>query len=176
MVRRVEVVPHDPAWAQSFQAEAEVIRAILGSEVVAVHHIGSTAIPGISAKPIVDIMVEVRDIARVDAYADRFAAQGYRPMGENGIPGRRYFIKGPDEARTHHVHIFAAGNPEIERHLTFRDYMIAHPEDARAYSRLKEDLAARFPTDIDSYVAGKDAFVKEIDRRAAAWRTGAACE
>ncbi|NLD73909.1 MAG: GrpB family protein, partial [Chloroflexi bacterium] len=97
-------------------------------------------------------------------------AAGYWPRGENGIPGRRFYVKGTDEARTHHVHVFGADSPEVERHLAFRDFMIAHPAEAQAYARLKEDLAARFPEDAEGYVAGKDAFVQEREARASAWR------
>jgi GrpB-like predicted nucleotidyltransferase (UPF0157 family) len=93
---------------------------------------------------------------------------GYIPRGENGIPGRRYFLKGLYD-RTHHVHIFQTGNPEIKRHLNFRNYMIAHLEDAAAYSELKRNLADKFRFDIEGYINGKDAFIKEMDRRAEEW-------
>jgi GrpB-like predicted nucleotidyltransferase (UPF0157 family) len=95
---------------------------------------------------------------------------GYQPKGEFGIPGRRFFIKGNDSARTHHVHVFQTGDPEVERHLGFRDYMIAHPQEAQAYHRLKEELAQKFPEDIESYIEGKDGFIKEMNRKAKAWR------
>jgi len=170
MPRHVQVVPPNPRWAALFQAEAAIITQALGQEVVAIHHIGSTAIPGISAKPIIDILVDVRDILRIDACNPAMLRLGYEPKGEYGIPGRRFFIKGGDEQRSHHVHVFQCGNPEIQRHLDFRDYLIAHPETAQEYSQLKQELARRFPTDIDAYMAGKDAFIREIDRRACAWR------
>jgi GrpB-like predicted nucleotidyltransferase (UPF0157 family) len=170
MIRKVEVAPYDPNWAHAFQAEADEIRRILGQEVMAVHHIGSTSIPNLSAKPIIDLLVEVRDIEKIDASNDVMSQLGYLPKGENGIPGRRYFIKGDEIHRTHHLHIFQTRHPDIERHLNFRDYLIAHPEDAQVYGRLKQELARRFPADIDSYVAGKDEFIKEIDRKAQAWR------
>jgi GrpB-like predicted nucleotidyltransferase (UPF0157 family) len=98
------------------------------------------------------------------------AALGYRAWGEFGLPGRRFFTKDESGTRTHNVHVYGAGNPEIERHLAFRDYMISHPEQARAYGLLKRELARRFPTDFESYMDGKDAFVKERERRALAWR------
>ena len=170
MVRRIEVVPHDPDWSNQFKTEADKLGAILGQEVVAIHHIGSTAIPDIQAKPIIDVLVEVRDVEKVDGFNTEMTRQGYRPQGEFGIPGRRFFVKGPDEARTHHVHAFQTGYPEVARHVDFRDYMIAHPEEARAYSRLKETLAQRFPHDIEGYIAGKDGFIKDIDRKAKRWR------
>jgi GrpB-like predicted nucleotidyltransferase (UPF0157 family) len=173
MVRKVEVVAHDPAWAERFQQAAQEIDDILGDEVVSIHHIGSTAIPGMPAKPIIDILIVVRDIERVDDYDDAMGGAGYEPRGENGIPGRRYFRRvhwEPEELHTHHVHIFQEGNPQVQRHLDFRDYMMAHPHEARAYAEHKIDLASRFPTDIDAYIEGKDAFIKAIDEKAAAWR------
>lgn len=163
-------MPYSKIWPGMFRAEAARITAVLGDEVVAVHHIGSTAVPGMSAKPIMDILLEVRGISRLDRPAPEMACMGYGAKGEFGIPGRRFFVK-PDEARpTHHVHAYGVGDPEIERHLAFRDYVISHPEDARDYARLKEDLARRFPADIEGYVDGKDAFVSAVEKRAMIWR------
>jgi GrpB-like predicted nucleotidyltransferase (UPF0157 family) len=172
MARKIKVLPHDPNWSKLFKAEANKLAAVLGQEVIAIHHIGSTAIPNISAKPIVDILVEVYDIEQIDEFNEEMMKLGYQPKGEFGIPGRRFFIKGDDSTRTHHVHTFQTGHPRIERYLNFRDYMMAHPEEAQAYSRLKEKLAQRFPEDIKGYMAGKDRFIKETDRKARAWREG----
>lgn len=171
-MKKVEVVPHDPRWRDSFQAESRGIAAALGDNVVAIHHIGSTAIPGIHAKPVVDLLVEVRDLAGLAARGPAMEALGYEVMGEYGIPGRRYFRKAnPEGTRTHHVHAFEAGSGEVVRHLAFRDYMIAHPADAQKYSELKRKLAAEHPRNIDGYMDGKDPFIREMDRRAAEWRS-----
>jgi len=169
-MKRIEVVPHSPGWAAGFRSESERLRAALGEEVVAVHHVGSTAIPGISAKPIIDILLAVREVERLDDLGPEMAALGYEARGEFGIPGRRFFVKSAGPRRTHHVHAFATGSPGLERHLAFRDYMISHPENASAYGRLKEGLAQEFPTDIEAYMDGKDAFIKEMEREALAWR------
>ena len=170
-MRRVEVVPHDPRWRDAFEAEAKQVVAALGENVLAVHHIGSTAIPNIYAKPIVDLLVEVGDVNEVDGRSSAMESLGYEVMGEYGIPGRRYFRKDNHEGvRTHHIHAFEAGSAEAERHLAFRDYMIAHPGEALEYSELKRKLAEEHPLSIDGYMDGKDAFIKEIDRRAAGWR------
>ena len=166
--RKVKVVPHDPAWREAFEAEAAALSSVLGDEALAVHHIGSTAIPGISAKPIVDFLVEVRRIERVDDLSSAMAERGYKAWGEYGLPGRRYFDKRGDR-HICHVHIYQRGNPEVKRHLAFRDYMISHPEEAKAYGRLKEALAKEFPTDIEAYMDGKDAFIKEAERKALSW-------
>jgi GrpB-like predicted nucleotidyltransferase (UPF0157 family) len=171
-MRKVEVLPHDPLWRDAFEAEAKHIAAALGENVVAVHHVGSTAIPNIYAKPVVDLLVEVGDIAEVDGRSSAMESLGYEVMGEYGIPGRRYFRKDNYEGiRTHHVHAFKVGSVEVARHIAFRDYMIAHPEDAQRYSELKRKLAEEHPQSMDAYMDGKDDFIKEMDRRAARWRT-----
>lgn len=170
-MRKVEVVPHDPQWRDAFEAEAKQVAAALGANLVAVHHIGSTAIPNIYAKPIIDLLAEVRDIAEVDGRSSAMESLGYEVMGEFGIPGRRFFRKDNRKGtRTHHIHAFEAGSAGGERHLAFRDYMIAHPGDALEYSELKRKLAQEHPQSIDGYMDGKDGFIKEIDRRAAQWR------
>ena len=169
---KVVVVPHNPRWRDAFEAEARHVGVALADNVVAVHHIGSTAIPNIYAKPIIDLLVEVRDITDVDARSSAMESLGYEVMGEYGIAGRRYFRKDDEQGtRTHHIHAFEAGSVEAERHLAFRDYMIAHPEDAYRYSELKRKLVEDHPQSMDAYMDGKDAFIKEMDRRAAQWLT-----
>ncbi len=167
--REVRGVPHDPGWAEAFEAEAAALRSILGDEALAVHHIGSTSVPGLAAKPTVDVLVEVRRIGEIDRFDAAMAERGYEAWGEYGIPGRRFFVKNRGHVRTHNVHAFEAGNPEVERHLVFGDYLIQHPENANAYGNLKKTLAEKFPTDIVAYMDGKDAFVKRTEREALSW-------
>lgn len=151
--------------------ESKYIANVLSENCVAIHHIGSTAIPGIYAKPIIDMLVEVRNITKVDEQNAEIKSLGYEVMGEYGIPGRRYFRKDSKEGvRTHHIHTFEVGSLQIARHLAFRDYMITHPEDAQRYSELKRDLAEKYPDNIDGYMDGKDSFIKEIDQKAVQWK------
>jgi GrpB-like predicted nucleotidyltransferase (UPF0157 family) len=170
MTRKVEVVSHNPAWVVLFQTEADALAIVFGDQLVAIHHIGSTAIPGIGAKPILDILVEVWDIQKVDGLNHDMEKLGYQPRGEYGIPGRRYFVKKSGEVHTHHVHTFQSDNPQVERHLNFRDYLVIHLQDALAYSQLKEDLARQYPEDMDGYVAGKNDFIQNIDEKALKWK------
>ena len=168
---KVEVVPHNPKWRAAFEAESKRIAQALGDNIAAIHHIGSTSILTIHAKPIIDFLVEVKDINRVDEQSDSLEKLGYEAKGEFGIPGRRYFRKdNPAGLRTHQIHTFEAGTAEVERHLAFRDYMIAHPEDAEKYSVLKQTLAKQYPDDIEGYMDGKDAFIKEMEAKALEWR------
>lgn len=166
-MRKVEVLPYDGQWKSRFSEEAEAIRKILGDQCLDIHHIGSTAIEGLAAKPIIDLMPAVRDINEMNKLNQQFEALGYEVKGENGIPGRRYFQKGGD-IHTHHVHIYETGNPEICRHLAFRNYLRGHPMEAAGYGRLKLQLAAAFPWDIEQYIAGKEATVTSIEKRALA--------
>jgi GrpB-like predicted nucleotidyltransferase (UPF0157 family) len=163
------VVPYDAQWTVQFQQEAESIREALQPLVVAIHHIGSTSIPAMCAKPVIDILLEVSDIEAVDCYNEQMRQLGYVAKGEFGIAGRRFFLKG-EIHRTHHIHAFMAGSPEVLRHLLFRDYMIAHPVDAERYGVLKRKLAQQYRYDNEGYCTGKDAFIKEIDQKAADWK------
>ena len=169
MSRKILVVPHNPQWAEMFAGEAKLVASALGPNVIAVHHIGSTAIPTIHAKPVIDMLIEVANVDAIDACNPAMEVLGYEPRGEFGIPGRRFFRK--DDAagiRTHHIHAFAAGSPQIERHLAFRDFLLVHPDWAGRYSDLKRRLADAHPDSIELYMDGKDAFIKQVDQLAAA--------
>ena len=163
--RQVTVVPHDPAWEEGFETEAAALRSVLADEALAVHHIGSTSVPGLRAKPTIDVLIEAREIGKLDDLEAEMA-EGYEAWGEYGIPGRRFLTRDLGPERLCNVHVFEAGSPEVERHLAFRDYLARHPETARAYGDLKKDLAERFPEDMEAYMDGKDAFVKRVEREA----------
>lgn len=167
-MEQIQVLPHDPRWRIVFEHESRLVRRALGENVIAIHHIGSTSIRGIYAKPVIDMLVEVKAIGDVDASSAVMESLGYEVMGEFGIAGRRYFRKDNAKgARTHQIHAFESGSDQVARHLAFRDYLIAHPDDARAYSELKRRLAAETPNDPDAYMDGKDDFIKNIDQLAA---------
>ncbi|MDM5292876.1 GrpB family protein [Peribacillus simplex] len=167
-MRKVEVVSHKKVWSKLFQNECKRLQDIFGHEMMNLYHIGSTAIPAIHAKPVIDILAAVKDVECVADFNKEMERIGYDARGENGIAGRRFFLKGGDE-RTHHIHMFQKGHAEISRHLAFRDYMLAHPYEAQKYSQLKQHLAAEFPDDIKGYVNGKNDFMKVVDERAKQW-------
>ena len=169
MAQHIAVIDYQPAWPRQFADEAARIRRILGDNCVTIHHIGSTAVPGLAAKPVIDLLPVVRELAAVDHSAAAFARIGYEYLGEFGLPGRRYLRKGGDR-RTHQIHIFALGSAEIDRHLAFRDYLRTHPAVCERYARLKRSLAAQYPHDIEGYCDGKDAFIKRVERAALAWQ------
>ena len=169
-MREIRVVPYDDSWPDQYEQESIRIKGVFGKEIVNIHHIGSTSIPGMSAKPIIDLLVEVVDIKKIDEYNKEMIALGYEPRGELGILGRRYFSREePKDVRTHHVHVYQSDNIELERHLAFRDYMIAHPDDAKIYAELKIVLARRFPKDVDGYISGKHLYMERMERVALEW-------
>ncbi len=134
--------------------------------VTYVHHVGSTAIPGIAAKPVIDIMGLLRRHEDGFACVSAMAALGYKFGGEAGVSGRHYFVKG--EPRTHHVHMDQANHPEVGRHTRFRDYLRQHPAEASAYEALKRELAALFGGDTRSYCDAKSEFCMRIEQLALA--------
>ncbi|WP_462412108.1 GrpB family protein [Neobacillus sp. Marseille-QA0830] len=168
--RRVEVVPYRSEWVELFQKESQRIKSIFVSHEVIIHHIGSTSVPGLSAKPIIDLLAEVRDITIFDEAIPILEAEGYIAKGENGIPGRRFFIKNnPGGERLYHLHAFQTGSLEVHRHLLFRDYLRQHPEDANRYAEVKMTGAKQFPNDIDSYINYKESIIKEIEKSTIEW-------
>ena len=169
---RITVVPYDSRWPQKFERAAGEIAAALGPNVLAIHHIGSTSIAGIHAKPVIDILAVVADLHAVDLRNAQMQGLGYEVMGEFGIEGRRYFRRDDSAGRrTHQIHTFAAGSPHVTRHVAFRDFLRAQASFAREYGELKRRLAAAHPHDIDAYVDGKDGFIKEMEARALEWST-----
>ena len=166
----VRLAPHEPAWAGRFAREAARIRAGLGADALAVEHMGSTAIPGIAAKPVLDLTVAVRGLLPVAPWVPRLAEIGYEHVPENAMPDREFFALGTPTVRTHHLSLVEADSARWHRHLLFRDYLRAHPDEAAAYERVKRALAERFPDDRASYTAGKHDFIEAVVARARAWR------
>ncbi len=171
MARQIFVTEHNPQWAKQFREEAKLIKKVLSKNCVEVHHIGSTAVKGLYAKPIIDIMPVVKDLAASDALNAEFEKLGYECMGEHGIQGRRYYVKG-GEVHTHHIHVFAADNKtEILRHLAVRNYLHTHPNDAAEYGELKKKLAEEFACDAEGYCNGKAEFMRELEAKSVKWQT-----
>lgn len=164
----IELLPYDPAWAQQFADERRRVEAALGSLIGAVEHIGSTAIPGLSAKPIIDLMVAVQSLDAAPRCYEPLARLGYDYIQryEAVIPHRRFFIRQVGTVRTHHLHMVEQDSPFWVEHLLFRDYLRAHPAAADAYEHLKRDLAAKFDKSREQYSDGKTEFVAMILERA----------
>ncbi len=159
----VRLVPYQTAWAELFQQEAERLRAALGDHLVRAEHVGSTAIPGLDAKPILDIAVAVQSMADESLFEGALAPLGYVHKSDNDMPGRLYFVKRlPDDRSTHHLNITELGTECWVEHVVFRDYLLAHPEAKAEYLRLKRELARRHPADRRAYGEGKETFIRRI--------------
>jgi GrpB-like predicted nucleotidyltransferase (UPF0157 family) len=165
----VELVPHDPAWSTAFREEAALLRAALGDHTVQIEHVGSTSIPGLEAKPILDIVVAVRDPSQLVAFAAAVAPLGYQYKPDPTDPGRLYFVKrlADGHTTTHHLNLCELGSECWVTHVAFRDYLLAHPEAREEYRALKHDLAERFRHDRPAYTEGKAAFIQSILAKAA---------
>ena len=167
----IELVSSDPDWPRLFNEEAARLRAIIPADLlIDLDHIGSTAVPGLAAKPVIDIQATVTDL---DAACARLVAPledaGYAFWSENPDTDRLFFVKGlPPSAphRTHHLHIMEAGIGAL-RHIAFRDHLRDHPAEAAAYGALKQNLARRFRDDREAYTAGKGEFIEAVLDRAA---------
>jgi GrpB-like predicted nucleotidyltransferase (UPF0157 family) len=171
----VAIVPYDPRWPELFRREKKHLLACLPAELIRrVEHFGSTAVPGLAAKPVVDLLVEVADLqATRTQIAPLLEAQGYdyfwRPThGDDGPPFFAWFIKRDpgSRARTHHIHMVEPDFPEHWDRLLFRDYLIEHPRVAREYEDLKLHLASAYPNDRVAYTQGKTEFVVRVTEQA----------
>ena len=165
MPQHVVVRDYNPDYPSMFEAEKELLDPIFADNLVSFYHIGSTAVAGLKAKPIIDIMVSVHSLCDVDAHKADFEAVGYEYLGEFGMVGRRYLRKGGGE-RTHQIHVFQEGDEHnLSRHLALRDYLRAHPNEAASYGKLKEGLAERYPFDIEGYCLGKRVLSGNLRKR-----------
>jgi GrpB-like predicted nucleotidyltransferase (UPF0157 family) len=175
MSRIIEVVDYDPAWITAFEKEALILRAVFGQRVVELHHVGSTAVPSLVAKPIIDILVVLDDTDDINSFDRAMEDAGYRVRGEcldaviPGTPGRFYFTKETNAVRSHHVHVCAKGHSEIFDKLAFRDYLRAHGSEAAAYGELKRQIAVQYRFDNIGYMHAKDDFVKSTLAKARHW-------
>jgi GrpB-like predicted nucleotidyltransferase (UPF0157 family) len=164
----VRVVPYDPAWADLFAAERRRLEEVLTTCGLSlrIEHTGSTAVPGLSAKPVLDMLAAWTDGEQRPALIDAFQRAGYVYRGEQGIPGRDFFRRG--EPRQYHLHLAEVDSRFWSDHRAFRDYLRAHADVAAAYGLLKQTLAERHPTDRAAYIDGKTAFVLDVLARASA--------
>ncbi len=165
---QVRLSPYQQEWAEEFHRESQKLTTLLLPQVVVFEHFGSTSVAGMWAKPVIDMMGIVNHIDLIDASAERLQSFGYEMGGEWGIPGRRLFRKGGSN-RTHHLHFYAVGHPDIARHLVLRDYLRQHPAAVQDYSRYKQKLAVQYP-DTREYSVAKHDFVTALERRALEWR------
>ncbi len=164
----VVIVPYQMEWPIFFEQEANRIQAAIGIFVSTIQHIGSTSVPGLAAKPIIDILVGLKSLEDTPHFVPPLIQQGYRyfPEHETTFPERRYFSRIQDNNHGYHLHMVEPGSLFFQRHLAFRDYLRNHPATAAEYAELKLDLAAKFGSDREGYTSAKSAFIQKIERLA----------
>lgn len=162
----VRLVPHQDEWVNQFAEEAARLADGLGSGALTVEHVGSTAIHPIDAKPIIDILVAVNSLDEAENLTPVLKTLGYTRKPKGDLPDRRFFVKGPEDARTHHLSLTQIGSPTWVGHVLFRDYLRSNEQTRSEYQMLKRALAERYPSDRDTYTKEKAPFITEILKRA----------
>lgn len=163
---RVVVVPYDPAWEAHFRQIAEELKQLLGDLTLAVEHVGSTSVPGLAAKPIIDMDVVIQDYSVFSQVVQLLESGGYYYEGDLGIAGREAFAyTGKEHLQKHHLYVCPSDSKELRRHLTFRDHLRKSREAAAEYERIKIKAARQFPDSIEDYLQAKSPFIEEIYRQ-----------
>ena len=163
ITKHVVVLPYDEQWKHDFlQIKAELTNA-LGQLAIEIEHVGSTSVQGLSAKPIIDIDVVIKDYSELENVISALGKIGYQHKGNLGITGREAFkYVGKDHLRKHHLYVCPEDSPELKRHIVFRDYLQTHSDAVREYSRIKAEGAELYPDDIDRYIEHKSSFIEKI--------------
>jgi GrpB-like predicted nucleotidyltransferase (UPF0157 family) len=164
----IQVVPYQPAWKELFEVEAVKLRSALGNNLLQIEHVGSTAIEGMDAKPIIDIIVAVKSLSKARELVPVVQALGYNHKEDDDVPERIFFVKGLPSKRTYHLSLTEPASGYWKAHILFRDYLLTHREVAEEYRQLKRELAEQYTDDRGSYTAGKERFVERVLKLAGA--------
>jgi GrpB-like predicted nucleotidyltransferase (UPF0157 family) len=156
----VRLEPYTPEWQRLFKIEKASLQTLLSPYILDIQHVGSTSIPGMSAKPIIDIAIAITDFEKASVCIPLLEGLGYEYKGEFGIPRRHYFVKG--DPRTFHIHMSEINSLEWQNTLLFRDYLCQHPDVAKEYAELKTQLALMYPQDRTAYMNGKATFIERV--------------
>lgn len=163
ITKHVVVLPYDEQWKQDFLMIKNELVSALGQLATRIEHVGSTSVEGLSAKPIIDIDVVIKEYTVLEEVISALGAIGYRHEGDLGIAGREAFkYDGKDHLRKHHLYVCPENSPELKRHIAFRDYLRTHPDAVREYSNIKEEGARNYPYDIDKYIEHKTPFIERV--------------
>ena len=166
MGRRIIVIPYNEQWQTDFETIKQHLLSVVKNIIIGIEHIGSTSVEGLSAKPIIDIDIVIKDYSVFDTVVERLATLGYIHEGNLGIKDREAFdYKGDADLPKHHLYVCPEFSEELHRHIAFRDYLRNNPEAVQQYSRVKEEGARLFPDSIDDYIAYKSPCIDEIYKK-----------
>lgn len=162
-MRTITIVRADPSWALEFSKIRAMISEYIGDLIIGIEHVGSTSVPGLGAKPIIDLDVIIEDLTYLPAIIKRLDSAGFDHEGNLGIEGREAFKRRFDDGfMPYHLYVCLKDNKALHEHIAFRDYLRSHPDDAKEYERIKQEQAKSFPHDIEGYVSGKQTFIESI--------------
>jgi GrpB-like predicted nucleotidyltransferase (UPF0157 family) len=158
----VHLVPYNPQWVTAFKLERQALTEAIGKYVLEIEHIGSTSIPGIVSKPLIDIGIAIEHYEFGYCCVQPLQTLAYEYRGEYGIPGRHFFVKGASSLSTHHIQMFERSNPAWSNYLLFRNYLRGNPDVAHQYSEIKTELSAKFADNRIAYQEAKGIFVNKV--------------
>ena len=163
--RKYEILPYDPNWPKQFTEHAKILKNIFADKAISIEHIGSTAVPNLAGKPTIDVLVLVDNISVADELEKQMEISGYLALGHYVTEGARLFVKESDNIRYYNIHIFQKDHTHVSEMLHLRDYLRAHLEVVSEYSKLKKNLAARYPNNYAEYRKHKDEWMNALKRR-----------
>lgn len=160
------MAPYDPHWPQLYIGEALRLSSVLGEQVASIHHVGSTSVPGMCARPVIDILVEVRDFEGVERYYPPMRAYGYMPLAQASTETVHFFFRENEEGiRTHNIYLVREGEDDARRLVLLRNFLVENPEEAKEYCALKEELARRYGDDPKKYEQGKADYIVRVQEK-----------
>jgi len=158
----VQVVPYNPEWAKSFEEEKSKLQKAFSGRLLSIEHVGSTAVPGLAAKPLIDMMAAIPALSQYHEYVEELHKFGYEYMPGRVFDDRVFFPKGPRSKRTHHLNLVEVGSEQWHTTLNFRDYLRDHADKRKEYQELKENLAKLYPNNCEAYTKAKNQFIQDV--------------
>lgn len=162
----VELENYNEKWKEEYLKEEELLKEVLKEKIIEIHHVGSTSIEGLMAKPVIDIMIAIKSFDEIEEIEQILKNYDYENRGHQGVESRYFFAKGPAESRTHYVHFVLPNNSTYYDLIYFKKYLIEHPEEKEKYCTLKKELAEKYADERPKYTKGKNNFITEIIRKA----------
>ena len=162
----VKLVDYDKKWQEDYKDEEKLLKKVLKDQIIEIHHIGSTSIPGLQAKPVIDILIVIKDLNEIDKIENKLKEYNYENRGQQGVEDRYFFAKGPEDARTHYIHFTEPNSATYYNQVYFKRYLIEHPEYITKYCELKKELACKYADERPKYTKGKNDFITDVIKKA----------
>ena len=162
----VELEDYNYSWKDDYLKEEKLLKELLGNRIIEIHHIGSTSIEGLKAKPIIDILIVIDSLNNISEIEEILSKYDYHNRGQQGVPDRYFFAKGPEEARTHYIHFVEPKSNTYYNQVYFKKYLIEHPEYIKKCCDLKQQLALKYADDRPKYTQGKNEFITDVIKKA----------